>query len=246
MAEAPQVLAGRVVCVTGATRGIGFAIAARLVAAGASVAIVGRDGAAVEEARERLACTTAGGEAFVLGCVTDVADPAGVERAVAAILETFGRVDALVNNAGIGVFAEVDSMSPADWNRQLATNLTGPFLWCRALIPHMKRAGVGAIVNISSLSSRAPFAGAAGYTATKAGLNAFSEALLEEVRHHGIRVSLVLPGSVSTTFGGKPEASGADWKVAPDDVAEVVVQLLASDPRATTSRVEIRPSRKRG
>jgi 3-oxoacyl-[acyl-carrier protein] reductase len=114
---------------------------------------------------------------------------------------------------------------------------------CHAALPHLRRRGGGFIINISSLSGTNPFAGAAAYCASKAGLNAFSEALMQETRHDDIRVSYVMPGSVSTGFAGGDASKGADWKIAPEEVAEVVVNLLRHDPRSLPSRVELRPSK---
>jgi 3-oxoacyl-[acyl-carrier protein] reductase len=160
-------------------------------------------------------------------------------------------VDVLVNNAGIGKFANVADMSLDDWRQILDTNLSGVFYCSRAAIPAMKTRGGGFIINISSLAGKNPFTGGAAYCASKAGLNAFSEALMQEVRYDNIRVSYVLPGSVSTGFGDRGAAGDADpstslgagWKLTPDDVARVVVDLIAHDSRSLPSRVEIRPSR---
>jgi NAD(P)-dependent dehydrogenase (short-subunit alcohol dehydrogenase family) len=155
----------------------------------------------------------------------------------------FGGVDVLVNNAGIGKFANVADMSLDDWRQVLDTNLSGVFHGTRAAIPAMKARGGGFIVNISSLAGKNPFAGGAAYCASKAGLNAFSEALMQELRHDNIRVSYVLPGSVSTGFGDRGSSGEADWKLAPEDVARAVVDLIAHEPRSLASRVELRPSR---
>jgi 3-oxoacyl-[acyl-carrier protein] reductase len=147
-----------------------------------------------------------------------------------------------VNNAGVGVFTNVADMTPAQWADVMETNLTGVFNACHAALPHMRRRGSGFIVNISSLSGKNPFAGAAAYCASKAGLNAFSEALMQETRHDGIRVSYVMPGSVSTGFADGDPSKGADWKISPEEVAEVVINLLRHNPRSLPSRVELRPS----
>jgi NAD(P)-dependent dehydrogenase (short-subunit alcohol dehydrogenase family) len=143
------------------------------------------------------------------------------------------------------MFAEVEQMTPDEWDAVLGTNLTGVFNMCRGALPHMRRRGGGFIVNISSLAGKNPFAGGAAYCASKAGLNAFSEALMQEVRYDGIRVSYVLPGSVATGFSGGKASTGADWKISVDEVAEVVVQLLRHSPRSLPSRVELRPSKPR-
>jgi NAD(P)-dependent dehydrogenase (short-subunit alcohol dehydrogenase family) len=150
-----------------------------------------------------------------------------------------------VNNAGVGRFASVADMSLEDWRQVIDTNLSGVFYCCRAAIPPMKTRGAGFIINISSLAGKNPFTGGAAYCASKTGLNAFSEALMQEVRYDNIRVSCVMPGSVSTGFGDRGSSGEADWKLAPDDVARVVVDLIAHDPRSLPSRVELRPSRPR-
>ncbi len=233
-------LSGKAAMVTGASRGIGFAIAAALVECGASVTITGRDQAQLEAARERLERDARG---RVAAYAADVRNEAEVERAVAATVERFGGLDILVNNAGIGSFGEVAEERPEDWRTTIDTNLTGVFYCCHAAIPHLRRRGGGWIINISSLAGKNPFAGAAAYCASKAGLNAFSEALMQEVRYDGIRVSYVMPGSVRTGFAGAEEGEeGARWKLAPEDVAQVVVDLIAHDRRSLPSRVELRPS----
>jgi NAD(P)-dependent dehydrogenase (short-subunit alcohol dehydrogenase family) len=136
-------------------------------------------------------------------------------------------------------------MTPEQWAQVIDTNLTGVFYGCRAAIPHLRARGAGYIVNISSLAGKNAFVGAAAYCASKSGLNAFSEALMQEVRYDNIRVSYVMPGSVSTEFAGTDVSRSADWKISSDDVAEVVLNLLRSDPRSLASRVELRPSKPR-
>ena len=155
----------------------------------------------------------------------------------------FGGLDILVNNAGVGIFADVADMTPEQWAEVIDTNLTGVFNACHAAIPHLRRRGGGFIINISSLAGKNSFADGAAYCASKAGLNAFSESLMQEVRYDNIRVSYVMPGSVATEFANGDAARGADWKIAADDVAEVVVNLLRHNPRSLPSRVELRPSK---
>ena len=160
-------------------------------------------------------------------------------------MESFGRLDVLVNNAGIGIFAPVPDMDPADFRRVIETNVIGVFNMCHAGVPAMRRSGGGSIINISSLAGTNAFAGGAAYNASKFGLNGFSEALMHDVRYDGIRVSYVMPGSVSTAFAGNAPGAGADWKLAPEDVAEAVLDLLRFEPRALASRIELRPSQPR-
>jgi NAD(P)-dependent dehydrogenase (short-subunit alcohol dehydrogenase family) len=228
--------------ITGSTRGIGYATAAALLDDGHHVAITGTSADGVARAQHRLG-SESGDPGRVLGLVCDVRDAGAVDLAVQAAAARFGGLDVLVNGAGVGIGAPVAELPLDEWRRILDTNLTGVFHCCRAAIPVLRAAGGGFIVNISSLSSTSPFAGGAAYCASKAGVNAFSEALMQELRHDNIRVSCVLPGSVATGFSGRQAADGADWKLLPEDVARVIAGLLLHPARSLPSRVEIRPSR---
>jgi NAD(P)-dependent dehydrogenase (short-subunit alcohol dehydrogenase family) len=230
-----------VAIVTGGSRGIGLAIAEALLMQGASVVISGTDEGRLQEARKRL--SGAGrGEPRLETLVADVRDADAVGRLVTLATERFGGLDILVNNAGVGVFAPTADMAPADWHRVIDTNLTGVFYACRAAIPALRARGGGWIINISSLAAKNAFAGAAAYCASKAALNAFTEVLMQEVRHDGIRVSSVMPGSVATEFSRGGSESGSEWKLAPEDVARVVLDLVAHPSRSLPSRIELRPS----
>jgi NAD(P)-dependent dehydrogenase (short-subunit alcohol dehydrogenase family) len=235
-------LNGKVAIVTGGSRGIGFAIAHALLADGAQVTITGRSRSHLSRARIGL---EGAGPGAVETLEADVRHYAAVEQAVAATVARFGGLDIVVNNAGVGVFTNVSDMTPEAWSEVLDTNLTGTFYTCHAALPHLRRRGGGYIINISSLSGKNPFAGAAAYCASKAALNAFSEALMQEVRYDDIRVSYVMPGSVATEFSGGDASKGADWKVSPEEVADVVIGLLHHHPRSMPSRVELRPSKPR-
>ena len=227
--------------VTGGTKGIGFAIAEAMAAAGGQVLITGRDQARVASAvRALVKSTLPGGR--VVGAVADARDRTAVEAAIDQAVDGFGSIDTLVNNAGLGVFRAVRDMSDEDWHQTIDTNLTGVFYATRAAIPHMQRGGGGWIVNIASLAGRNYFANAAAYCASKAGLVAFSEAVMLEVRNDNIRVSCVMPGSVATEFSG-PRKPGDDWKLTGADIAEVVMDLLRYPTRSLPSKIEIRPSR---
>jgi NAD(P)-dependent dehydrogenase (short-subunit alcohol dehydrogenase family) len=235
-------LRGKVAIVTGGSRGIGLAIAHALVAEGANVASTARTESHLSAARPSI---EGSGPGAVEALRADVRRYADVDKAITAVVARFGGLDILINNAGIGQFADVADMTPDQWSEVIDTNLTGVFHACHAALPHMKRRGGGFIVNISSLAGKNPFAGGAAYCASKSGLNAFSEALMREVRYDNIRVSYVLPGSVATGFSGHDTRSGADWKISAEDVAEVVLNLLRHDPRSLPSRVELRPSKPR-
>jgi NAD(P)-dependent dehydrogenase (short-subunit alcohol dehydrogenase family) len=237
-----QSLLGKVALVTGGSRGIGLAVARALISDGANVAITGRDEARLSEAKATLEAT---GPGAVVAASADVRRHDDLERAVATVVKRFGGLDILVNNAGLGIFAKVQEMTPAEWAAIVDTNLTGVYNACHVALPHLQQRGGGYIINISSLAGSNPFSGGAGYCASKAGLNAFSEALMQEVRHDNIRVSYVQPGSVATEFSAGDASVGADWKLAPDDVARVVIDLIGHDPRSLPSRVELRPSKPR-
>ena len=165
------------------------------------------------------------------------------DKLINQTVERFGGLDIVINNAGIGRFANIADMSTEDWHAIIGTNLTGAFFCTRAALPHLKQRGGGYIINISSLASKNAFAGGGAYCASKAALNSFTEALMLETRHDNIRVSEVLPGSVLTEFNNNAITAGADWKLSPDDVARVVVDLLEHPSRSLPSRVELRPSK---
>src|SRR5690349_3817427 len=214
-------MSSQVAIVTGASKGIGFAIAKAFVDRGMKAVLSARSDAELRRAQQQL-----GGDANALAVRADVSVPADAERLVAEAVRRFGGLDVLVNNAGIGRFVNVADMSVDEWHRVIETNLSGPFFCSRAAIPEMRRRGGGWIINITSLAGKNAFAGAAAYCASKSGLNAFSEALMQEVRHDNIRVSYVMPGSVSTGFGDRGVGGEADWKLAPEDVARTVVNLV--------------------
>ncbi len=230
--------AGRVAIVTGGTRGIGRAIASSLVRAGLQVAITARREDDLAQATSQL---NKHGKA--VGYVCDVRDYDQVKSTFNKIVEDFGGVDILVNNAGIGLFASVEAMSVEDFRAVLETNVFGVFYCCHEAIPLMKRRGGGYIINISSLAGANPHPNMAAYNASKFGLNGFSEALMQEVRHDGIKVSYIMPGSVNTEFGGDEPSDAKSWQLQPDDIAKVVMDLLEYPDRALPSRIEIRPSR---
>ena len=220
-----------VVLVTGGSKGIGLAIARAFVERGDQVVIGARTPSASLGA-DRLRVVKA-----------DVRRPADAQKLVDEAVQLFGGLDVLVNNAGIGRFVNVADMSLDDWHAIIETNLNGVFYCTRAAIPAMRKRGGGFIVNISSLAGRNAFPGAAAYCASKAGLNQFSEALMQEVRYDNIRVSYVMPGSVATEFGDHPVTDTDAWKLTSEDVAKVVLDLVSHDPRSLPSRVELRPSR---
>lgn len=228
----------RTALVTGGSRGIGRAVVEALAGEGWRVFLCSRSAESVERASSELA------ERFgerIAGRAVDVRNQDEVDDFVAWVLERAGRIDCLVNNAGLGRFAPVDELTGEQWREVLHTNLDGAFYCLRAVAPAMKRQGSGWVFNVASLAAKNPFAGGAAYNASKFGMLGFSEAAMLDLRHDGVRVACILPGSVETGF--RSGRGGADWMLAPEDVARVVLDLLAFPERALPSRVELRPSR---
>jgi NAD(P)-dependent dehydrogenase (short-subunit alcohol dehydrogenase family) len=230
-----QALSGKVAIVTGGTRGIGRAIAERLVAAGASVAVCSRSSANVQAFVQKFAGTGA-----VFGEAADVSQLEQVERFFEHVDGRFGALDILINNAGIGIFKSVADLTPDEWRRTIDLNLTGVYYCSHLALSRMRNRGGGYIINISSLAGRNPFAGGAAYNASKFGLNGFSEAMMLDHRQEDVRVSYIMPGSVDTEFSPR---TGASWKIQPEDVAQVALMLLTMPVRTLISRVEMRPSK---
>ena len=232
-----------VAVVTGGSKGIGRAIAAALLESGRHVLITGRAEASLRAAVDGLGPVARQAGVRVEWFAGDVGRQADADAMIEAAVQRFGGLDILINNAAVGIIVETASMTAEQWRETIDTNLSGVFYCTHAAIPHLRRRGGGWIINISSLASQHPFAGGAAYSATKAGLNAFGEALMQELRYDGIRVSTVCPGSVHTGFGGSDAGAAAEWKLTPEDVARVVVDLIAHPGRSLPSRVDIRPSK---
>ena len=233
-------LRGKTAVVTGASKGIGYAIAAALAQAGANVVLCARSAEDVARACREL---EGKGQGRVVGVTCDMRVYDEARRLIGRAVEEFDRIDILVNNAGVGVFAPIDELSVDDWHRVIETNLNGVFYACHAAIPHMKRRGGGYIINIASLAGKNPMLGGSAYNASKFGLVGFSEAMMLDVRHQGIKVSYVMPGSVATHFNDHTPSDADAWKIQPVDVAQIVIDLLAMPERTLPSRVEVRPTK---
>lgn len=227
---------GRVAIVTGGSRGIGRAIAKALVGSGFRVVITGRTPGDLEEAAAAL-----GEGARAIRC--DVRDPVACSAMVEETIQTFGRLDLLVNNAGIGIYKPVAEMSGEEWRSVIETNLNGVFYCTHAALPHLRDAGESWVINIGSLAGKNAFPGGGAYNASKFGLVGFTEALMQEVRHDGVRVSSIMPGSVATGFSGREASEGEEWKIHPEDIAQLVLDLLEMPARTLPSRIEVRPAR---
>lgn len=233
-------LTGRTALVTGATRGIGFAIAHALADAGAVVAICGRSPERVEEAVRRL---TNGTGRKVVGKAADVRGSTEVAALFSWIDSAVGGPDILVNSAGVGIMKRTAELTFAEWQETIDTNLSGAFYCSHEALSRMKKRGGGYIINIGSLAGKNAFAGGAAYNASKFGLNGFTEAMMMDHRYDNVRVSQIMPGSVDTEFSDG--TAKAEWKISPEDIGEIVLMLLRMPERTLVSRVEVRPSRPR-
>lgn len=229
-------LAGAVALVTGSSRGIGRAIAFRLAALGASIAVCGRDPHALNSAVAQL--ENLGAKVF--GAMTDVTRQERVEDLVSRTEAALGPISILVNNAGIGLFGPAHLKSEEDWDRVLNTNLKSVFLVSKAVAPSMISRKSGDIVNISSLAGLNAFAGGGIYCASKWGVQGLSACMAEDLRGHGIRVSVVCPGSVATEFSGSGPKDPSKV-LSPEDVAHAVEMIVTQGSRSFVSQVHIRP-----
>jgi 3-oxoacyl-[acyl-carrier protein] reductase len=233
-------LTGNTAIVTGASKGIGYAIAEAFARAGSNVVVCARNEQEIAKAAATLDDL---GEGRVLGIAADLRKYEDAKRLVQKAVDEFDRVDVLVNNAGVGHFAPIDELTVEQWQQIIDTNLSGVFYACHEAIPHMKRQGSGWIINIASLAGKNPFAGGSAYNASKFGLVGFSEAMMMDVRQHGIRVNYIMPGSVATHFDNHTPSEADAWKIQPEDIADLVMGLMAMPERTLPSRIEVRPSR---
>lgn len=232
-------LSSSVALVTGASRGIGRAIALRLAELGAAVAVCGRDKTALAAVASELKNL----HARVHSLIADVTDTNEIASLVSSTEAALGPISILVNNAGVGLFGPAHEKSEADWDRVLNTNLKSVFLVSKAVAPSMIRRGSGDIVNISSLAGRNAFAGGGIYCASKWGLQGLTACMAEDLREHGIRVSIICPGSVATEFSGRGPKDPSK-ALAPADVAHAVAMIVTQGPQSFLSEVQLRPLRK--
>lgn len=233
-------LAGKVAVVTGASRGMGAAIAGKLATMGAAVVLTARHAEALRRVTQTIRDN--GGTCEAVPC--DVTNLAQVEALGRAVEKKFNRVDIVVNNAGIGSFGcKLYELPPEEWDRIVNTNLRGPYYMIRTFAPLMIGGGSGQIINISSLAGKNPLPQGAAYAASKWGLNGLSASVAEELRAHNIRVSVISPGSTATEFGDH-SAKNESKMLTPEDIAQVVAMLVTQEPRSFVSEVSIRPTQK--
>lgn len=232
-------LKNKVALITGGSKGIGYSIAEHLLNAGASVFICARTVSDVETALESLSK-----KGKVVGKECDVRNDDQVKAILNDCDRVLGGIDILINNAGIGIIGKtVEEITPDEFRQTIETNLLGVYYACHFAIPHFKKRGGGYIINISSLAGQNAHPKMAAYNASKFGLNGFSEALMQEVRQDDIKVSYICPGSVNTSFGNDTPSAEKMWQIQPEDIAEVVIDLLKMNARTLPSKVEMRPSK---
>ncbi|HEY0040000.1 MAG TPA: SDR family oxidoreductase [Flavisolibacter sp.] len=230
-------LTNKVAYITGGSKGIGFGIAQALVAQGMKVAISGRNLQAVEDAAVQL-----GDSNNVLALQSDVRSAASEAEAVKKVTDHFGSLDVLIANAGIGIFSPIDTMKEEDWQSTIDTNLTGVFNTVKAGIESLKKSE-GYIITIASLAGANFFENGAAYNASKFGLVGFTQAIMLDLRKYNIKVSTIMPGSVATEFNNHQPSDADAWKIQPEDIGELVVDLLKMNPRTLPSKIEVRPSK---
>ncbi len=233
-----QNIHGKTALVTGGSKGIGYGIAEYLLKEGMNVAITSRNQQSADEAATALSAL---GRGKVIGIASDVRDFESQKQAVARTLEAFGSLDVLVANAGVGHFGSITDLTPAQWNETIDINLTGVFYSVKAALDALA-ATKGYIITIASLAGTNFFAGGTAYNASKFGLVGFTQALMLDVRKMGIKVTTIMPGSVATYFNNHTPNPGDAWKIQPEDLGQMTVDLLKMHPRTLPSKIEVRPS----
>lgn len=228
----------KVALITGGSKGIGFGVAEALLKLGMRVAITSRNLDSAEKAATELKKT---GSGEVLALEADVREYKSQERAVKKVIDTWGQLDVLVANAGVGHFAPIEELSIEDWQATIDTNLTGVFYSIKSSIEGLKKSE-GYIITISSLAGTNFFAGGTAYNASKFGVTGFTQAAMLDLRKHGIKVSTIMPGSVATHFNDHEPSKEDAWKIQKEDIGELVVDLLKMNPRSLPSKIEVRPS----
>ncbi|MDF7821309.1 SDR family oxidoreductase [Runella sp. MFBS21] len=224
--------------ITGGTKGIGYGIAEMLIKDGVRVAITGRNDETVQDAIGALNQIR---EGYALGIVADVRSLESQQEAVKQVLVQWGRLDVLVANAGVGHFASIGSMTLEQWHETIDINLTGVFYSVKAALDALKESK-GYLITIASLAGANFFANGAAYNASKFGLVGFTQAVMLDVRNEGIKATTIMPGSVATHFNNHQPSEKDAWKIQPEDIGQIVVDLLKMNPRTLPSKIEVRPT----
>lgn len=231
-------LSGKVALITGGTKGIGLAVARELAKAGMHVAITSRSAETASEVAQAINRTFRG---RCLGIAADVRSMEDQQNAVDRTIENFGQIDVLIANAGVGHFSDIETMTAQEWNEVIDTNLTGVFYSVKAGLESLKNTK-GYLITISSLAGTNFFPKGAAYNASKFGLVGFTQAVMLDVRKHGIKTTVIMPGSVATHFNGHVPSEADAWKIQPEDLGQMVVDLLNMNPRTLPSKIEVRPT----
>ncbi|MEP2056797.1 SDR family oxidoreductase [Maribacter litoralis] len=229
-------LKNKVAYITGGTKGIGFAVAQTLLDQGMKVAVSGRSQESVDKALKDF------DNDAVLGVVSNVAKIADEKDAVAKIIDKWGQLDVVLANAGVGNFAPVDEMTDEQWHQMIDTNLSGAFHSLKASVEALKKSK-GYYITLASLAGTNFFAKGAGYNASKFGVVGFTQAAMLDLRQYDIKVSTIMPGSVSTQFNNNEPGDKDAWKIQPEDIGELVLDLLKMNERTLPSKIEVRPTR---
>ena len=230
-------LKNKVAYITGGSKGIGFGVAEQLLQAGMRVAISGRNLETVKKAAKDL-----GSSENVLAIASDVTKHGDEASAVKSILDKWGQLDVVLANAGVGHFAPVDELSEDDWHQMVNTNLNGVFHTLKATVEALK-ASKGYYITLASLAGTNFFANGAGYNATKFGVVGFTQAAMLDLRKYDIKVSTIMPGSVASHFNDHEPSDADAWKIQPEDIGQLVLDLLKMNPRTLPSKIEVRPTR---
>jgi NAD(P)-dependent dehydrogenase (short-subunit alcohol dehydrogenase family) len=228
---------GKVILITGGSKGIGYGVAEALVKEGAKVAITSRSQKAADDAAKRL---NQEGQSEAFGVKSDVRNSVDQQKAVEAVVKKWGSLDVLIANAGLGHFSNIETLTNEQWNETIDTNLTGVFYSIKASLPELKKSK-GYIITMASLAGTNFFAGASAYNASKFGLVGFTQAVMLDLRSYGIKVTTIMPGSVATEFSSNTKGDES-WKIQPEDIGQIVVDLLKMHPRTLPSKIEVRPS----
>ena len=233
-----KMIQGKVILITGGSKGIGLGIAEILLAQGAKVAITSRSQSSADQAVVHL---NKMGFTEVIGIASDVTDPHQEKNTATKTIQHFGKLNVLIANAGVGHFHSIKEMSAEQWNSTIDTNLTGVFNSVKASLDEIIKSK-GYIITIASLAGTNFFARGTAYNASKFGLVGFTQALMLDLRNDGVKVSTIMPGSVSTHFNEHTPGSEDAWKIQPEDIGKLVLDLLTMNPRTLPSKIEVRPS----
>lgn len=233
-------LKGKVALITGGTKGIGYGIAEALLNEGLKVVITSRNLASAEAAAKDLAVKTNTSNT-IIGVEADVRQLESQQAAVNQAVQVYGSLDVVIANAGVGHFGNIEDINTQQWNDVIDTNLTGVFNSIKASVDELKKSK-GYFITISSLAGENFFAGGSAYNASKFGVTGFTQAVMLDLRQYGIKVSTIMPGSVSTHFNGNEPSEKGAWKIQSEDIGELVVDLLNMNPRTLPSKIEVRPT----